>query len=65
MNSYKRQTWVALAIGTSVVQFTSGITCRYVDLCQVTNSRNLNVFWSGDEVDALESRVWNEMSAAT
>ena len=44
MDSYIRRTWVALAIRTSVVQFTPRITCRDVDLCQVADSCNLNVF---------------------
>lgn len=60
-----KRTWVALSIGTSVVEFTTGITCWDVDLCKVANSSDLNVFWSFDKVDALEGFIWEDTGSAS
>ena len=56
-NHIKTVTWVPLAIGTSIVEFASFVTRRDVDLCEVTDSGDLNIFWSLDKVDALPWRV--------
>ena len=60
----KNVTWVALAIGTSIVEFSSFVARRDVDLCKVADSGDLNVFWSLDKVDTLEGFIREDTRAA-
>jgi len=55
---------VALGISTSVVQFTSSITLGDVDLGEIADTSNLDVFRGLDEVDAFEGAIWDGACAA-
>jgi len=55
---------VALSISTPVVQFPSSVTLGDVDLGEIANTGDLDVFRGLDEVDTLESAIWDGARAA-
>lgn len=59
------RTGIAFAVSTPVVHFTTGISFGHVDLGEVSNTGDLNVFRGFHEVNTLESAVGHGTRAAT
>jgi len=55
---------IAFAISTSVVQFTSSVPLGDVDLGEIADTSDLNIFRGLDEVDAFEGAIWDGACAA-
>ena len=59
------RTGIALAVCTSVIQLASRISVGNIDFGEVSDTSDLHVFGSLDEMDALQSAVRDGARATT
>jgi len=62
ISEYQPTRWVSVTIGAMRVEFSPVVISGNADLREITDSRNLDVVWSLDEMDSLKRAIRNKPS---